>query len=709
MKLLRARFQNFRLLRDLELDFSTDREKKLTVVRAENESGKTTVLNALQWGLYGEDGLPGQGKNYPISPIGGEISDYEIFPISVEIDFEITHIRKSRMGQLIETTEQYRLIRSTKEVLHGVEHNRSKPEVNLLRSTDQGWEAVEHPDAFIRETLPLELREVFFTDGDRALSFIETESLYDKRKLVKEAIQSLLGLKVIEKSLDHIKKTASKTNKDVKKIIPDEELKKAITEKEQLDEEVEDFEKKRDDANNQFAIFDQKCNKIDEEIKDALRKGNRDELVRNIEQVKSEIKAIDNQRSEAAKEHSKLFKSLVLSRDLLAPVLEKSIGELKILRDQGKLPNATIPVLEERLLAEICICGESLNPQKSTDKNRRDQIQHLIKESRKVDKFQSTLTELYFASRDLQPKKDVDGDSWCNYYAKTAERRDELEIRRKELGEKRKSLDAQLDAIPNTDIHGLRATEKDFIAQRARFSDARSKYEIQLKNAKEKRDSLNATLRNLETEQRRGKRVLTKLEVTEDIKQVLQNSFDRITDEELNKVSLLMNKLFLKMIRADPEQYSIIQRTEISQEFDILVYGLNNAPLNTIDGINGASRRALTLAFIFALTSVSEVEAPNVIDTPLGMMSGDVKESVLETTIDESSQLILFLTRSEITDCEDILDVGAGKVFTLTNSAHYPEMLLNDPKVETPRIMLCECNHRENCNCCVRKRDIDPK
>ena len=91
----------------------------------------------------------------------------------------------------------------------------------------------------------------------------------------------------------------------------------------------------------------------------------------------------------------------------------------------------------------------------------------------------------------------------------------------------------------------------------------------------------------------------------------------------------------------------------------------------------GASKRALTIAFILALAQVSEVEAPNVIDTPLGMMDKWVKRSVLKTAINESPQLILFLTSSETANCEDILDDYAGHVITLTNPSHYPEMLVN--------------------------------
>ena len=41
MKVKRVHYENFRILRDLELEFSTDPERRLTVIRAENETGKT--------------------------------------------------------------------------------------------------------------------------------------------------------------------------------------------------------------------------------------------------------------------------------------------------------------------------------------------------------------------------------------------------------------------------------------------------------------------------------------------------------------------------------------------------------------------------------------------------------------------------------------------------------------------------------------------
>ena len=186
---------------------------------------------------------------------------------------------------------------------------------------------------------------------------------------------------------------------------------------------------------------------------------------------------------------------------------------------------------------------------------------------------------------------------------------------------------------------------------------------------------------------------------------VLQSAYERITNEELQKVSERMNSIFLEMIGADPEQGAIIRRAEISRDFDIIVYGPNDRTLNPDRDLNGASRRALTLAFILALTKVSEVEAPNVIDTPLGMTSGFVKRSILRTAVRESTQLILFLTHDEIAGCDEIIDEGAGVVFTLTNPAHYPKMLVNDPGVVERKVLRCACDHRNECQRCQRRPD----
>lgn len=705
MKLIRAEFENFRLLRNLKLDFSTEDNQKLTVIRAENETGKTTILNGLQWALYGDDALPVKGQDYRLHPIDWDIAEGSRVPISAQVDFETMKSRRTSKG-IIETRRQYRIIRTAFETLNGTEWERSPSTAKLFHLSRTGSAPIDHPEAEIKEKLPPELREVFFTDGDRALSFIEA-TVSIKRERVQKAIRSLLGLGVIENAIGHVKKAASEINKASKGIVSDEKLTQITTKLGQIDEDSAEFEGKIEDAKSQFAAFDEKLAEIQKKINAALVKGDREKLKRDIEQTKRQLEQIDNQQKAAAKEHSDLFRSLSLSRDMLAPVLEKGLGKLNELHNQGKIPNTTIPVLEERLKGTTCFCGESLEPNETDGKRRRDHIQCLIDESRKADELQSRITDLFYGSLSFQPDQVADNERWLTNYAKIVERRDELEVMREEQGKKLRALDAQLDAIKDTDIQGLRDTKRQYAGQRDRFNAARAQYETRLEALNKEQERLVLQRDNLLREQKKGARILAELEVTHDVETVLKNSYHRITNEELTKVSELMNAIFLEMIGADPEQGAIIQKAEISKDFDIVVYGPNDRRLNPDRDLNGASRRALTLAFILALTKVSEVVAPNVIDTPLGMMSGFVKRSVLRTAIRESSQLILFLTRSEIADCEEIIDAEAGQVITLTNPVHYPRMLVNDPKVSESAVLRCECNHRQECRLCQRQMDVE--
>ena len=709
MKLIRAKFENFRLLRNLTLDFATDNKRTLTVIRAENESGKTTILNGLQWALYDDKALPEGGQDYRLHPIDWDISHSRRVPISVEVDFETTSVRRSSRG-LIETKRNYRIIRSTYETLEGADWQRSQSTVSLLHLADIGSKPIELPQAEIDDKLPSDLREVFFTDGDRALSFIEaTVSVTTKRERVLKAIRSLLGLAVIEDALKHVKKASSEVNKALKRVGSNQKLKHIATRLEEIDEVATELEEKREDARMQFTIFDEKYSEIQKKLEIALVKGDREKLKSDIEQAERQLKQIDNQKSAAAKEHSELFKSLALARDLLGSVLERGLGKLDELRKKGEIPKYTIPVLEERLKVTTCICGESLEEDDPNGKRRRKHIRHLMSESERADELRNTMNDLYIGSQSLQPDNVLEDDRWLMAYTKVVERRDELEIIRQEHGKKLKAFEAQLDDIPDTDIQMLRDTKQRFWEQRDRFNGNRARYETQLDQLRKEREKLVQQRDSLLREQRKGDRILAELEVTQDVESVLRNSYERITNEELAKVSELMNKLFLEMIGADPEQDAIIRKAEISKDFDIVVYGPNDRTLNPDRDLNGASRRALTLSFILALTKVSEVEAPNVIDTPLGMMSGYVKQSVLRTAIRESSQLVLFLTRSEIADCEEILDKEAGRIITLTNPVHYPRMLVNDPQVNERTIMRCDCNHRQECPKCQRQLNFEPE
>ena len=705
MKLLRAEFQNFRLLRDLEIEFSSDPGRKLTVIRAANESGKTTIMHGLQWALYGDEALPGKGEGFRLHPIDWDVMEGKRVPITVTVEFELT--RHRRVGaELRETRWRYRLVRSAFEDVDS-QARRSASTMKLFMLNETGASPINAPEALIKEELPPALREVFFTDGDRALSFIEADvARSTKRERVQRAIRSLLGLGVIDNAVKHVHKAAVEVNKKAKRVGTGGELDRIASRLETLENDLEKLDSDFEDAKQQFGAFDEKVDEIDRKITTVLQKGDEEKLCKDLEHAKSEIRQIDSQLAGANKEHSALFRSWSIATDLLAPVLGRAFEKLEELYDEGKIPNTTIPVLQERLSAQICICGETLESGVPGGDKRRAHIQKLIDDSQGADEIQEIITDLYYyGTKPLQTDSRVGSSAWLDDYKKVVERNDDIRPLRDEVGRKHRALELQLDSLRDTDIQGLRETRRQYKSQRDRYLSQQSIIETQLTELRSEREKLEIERDRLLREQKRGARILAELDVTQDVKKVLESAYKRITNEELQKVSNLMNSIFLEMIGADPEQGAIIRRAEISREFDIIVYGPNDRTLNPDRDLNGASRRALTFAFILALTKVSEVEAPNVIDTPLGMTSGFVKRSILRTAVRESDQLILFLTHDEIPGCEEIIDEVAGVVFTLTNPVHYPKMLVNDPCVDECKVLRCSCDHNGECLLCQRHAD----
>lgn len=699
MKLLRARFENFRLLRDLEIQFSTDPARKLTVIRAENETGKTTILTAMQWAFFGEDALPGDSKSYRLGPIDWSSRSC---PIEVHVDFEVTITKRAGFAP---EERRYRVIRRAVEMLDQTRWTRGDSTLEMYELTGaSGSKREDHPENRLRIELPPELREIFFTDGDRALSFIEADSMTIKRKRVENAIKALLGLSVVEEAGKHIKAAGADINKQVKETNASERVRRASKRIEELDQDIADNEAVLTKAIDEQTRAEEYFEKLTRQIETALKAGNKAELVEELHGVQAQLKREKLRELALARELGDLLKDQLLARQLLAGHIEKATEQLDKLREQGDIPNQAIPVLLERLKEGTCICGEPLSSHEPDAERRKKHIEDLVEQSRSADAAKMLITELYFGAKTLMEPLPANG--WKARYTTHLENRKTVGAAINQLNGREAQIEAKMAAIPDIDVQALQTSRKAARRTADEQGEIAARTRFKLERAKLERAEAVADRDKGLKEGVKGDRLRSELLVSQDLWLIFDRALARLKSDELQRVSGLMNDIFLDMIGADPDQGAIIRQAAISAEFDIIVVGPDDRPLNPDRDLNGASRRALTLAFILALTQVSEVEAPNIIDTPLGMMSGYVKASVLRAAIQHSAQLVLFLTRSEIAGTEAILKQYAGEFVTLTNPAHYPTMLVHQPKTNTRQIVKCGCSYDQECVVCARRMDV---
>lgn len=707
MKLIHAHIKNFRILRDLKLDFSTDSERSLTVIRAANETGKTTAETALIWGLYGSNALPNKGVKFPLYPSDSLANGQRKVEISVEIEFETEQVLSTNKGQQRIENVKYRLLRICSEYPSTNEYvKRESESVVLFRITDNGTERILDSEvkSIVENSIPEALKDVYFTDGDSAMSFIEAAATQGaKRKRVKDAIEALLGLQVLENTLKHLDNVAKKFQSKIDNTDYADKLEEINDQLDGHNEDIEEWSQELATLEEQIKKGDKKLEDTKRKIEDTLKLGNKEKLAKEIRDIESNIKRNIEGRDTAVKKLS----SLMRSSDIAASMIMTAANEgLKILNEKSakkQLPKINIPILEELLDRTNCFCGSDLTINTTEGKERRKLIEHAIENSRSADALQQAATSLFFGVRS-EPFDSSVVDKWKSDYRNFSAdyENKSKDVRDSEAALKEKK--AEIDLIDDENLNALRAQEDTLGKKLKEANITVGGLDTKINNAKSRKLDLEHEQSVVVSKLSKTDTSANKLKLTRLTKNVFESVFDHLRKDEVKRVSHEMNRIFLDMIGSDPEanKLTTITKAELTEEFDILVYGSNGHKLNPDQDLNGASRRAITLAFILALTKVSEVKAPNVIDTPLGMMSGFVKQSVLNKTLEEGSQVILFLTHDEIQGVETILDKKAGMIYTLTNPAH-SKMLVNPITADNIGVIRCECNHRTSCSICARK------
>lgn len=708
MKLISARFKNFRLLKDLTLSFSTDPNKPLTVIRAANETGKTTCETALIWGLYGSKALPSKGKEYSIFPSDALSRGQNKVDISVEIDFETDQIIPIGKGKQEIKTVSYTLLRSCIEYPStNAEVKRESEAKVLYEKTPQGVEKImdSKVDAIIEDSIPETLKDVYFTDGDSAMSFIEAAATQGvKRKRVQDAIEALLGLRVLEKTINHLGKVADKFSRSIDDTDYRDKLETINDRIQSYEEDIDEWGNQLTDLEDKVSKGEQNLSETKQKIEDILKLGDKEKLVNEIRNVELDIQRYQGTEIKALQKLTSLLNDNDLYISMISLMANKGREILTTLHEKKELPKVNIPILEELLTRTTCFCGAELNETTPEGLQRQKAIKQKIENSRSSDELQEAASSLFYSIR--SEKLDASAnEKWIDKYSTYFEEYENKCSYLKKLQTQLEAKKNEIELIDDSLITELSLYQKTLTNK---LNDARIKIghlSGKISDAKDRKLDNERERTVIENKLDKKDNSVDKLKLSRLVKSIFEKVFDRLRKEEVRNVSREMNRIFLDMIGSDPEanHLTMITKAELTENFDILVYGPNGHKLNPDQDLNGASRRAITLAFILALTKVSEVKAPNVIDTPLGMMSGYVKQSVLNKTLEEGSQIILFLTHDEIQGVESILDDKAGEIYTLTNPAHYPKMLVNKPTIDEAKIIRCSCNHRQACEICARK------
>lgn len=696
IQLRRARFKNFRLLRDVEIEFATEFAKPLTVVRAENDTGKTTLLNALTWGLFGDAALPGSRTSFRMHPIDWQADDDgPIVPIKVTIEFAA--VDEETNDEIV-----FELERAATERLVGeVDFEPSASTITLLRHTPGGVAPVDNPSSTIESLLPESLRDVFFIDGDRALAFIEaSDEQRVKRERVAKAVRSLLGLDLLEEAERHVDHARREAVASIKRLGAGTDVERLVENRQRLEDEQTKLKDTLAGLRSDRDATELRHRKADKRLKDALAAGAGTQRELGVRLGRAEAQLDTERKQQAALQtaHRRLLNTASLTLALAPTRIAAAAAILADLEERKVIPSTLPTVLEDRLAREECICGVPLTP----GSKERAHLEALLEEARHIDESKNLLRNLNDGVkrtlRDLASE-----DTWSQRLRDSQATIQRCIQRQHELEEEVGDLRAQIRGIKETNLEELERVVGQEEKEVKRLHSEIGRTEQRLRQVDGDIRDVDRERTVLERKNARVRSGVANETAAKDILEVIRATVGVLQGETLDEVSDRMNEIFMAMIVADEKAGSVVRKVVLTREHDIVVMGPGGRTIDPDIDLNGASRRALTLAFILALVKVSGVKAPNIIDTPLGMMGVEVRQAVLRYAAMHSSQLIMFLTGSEVMGVEDLLDEFSGRSYTFTNAAHYPTKLLNDPGTTRMETLVCSCTHRQHCDLCRRR------
>jgi len=734
LKFRRIKIDNFACLDSLVIEPSTDSRKPLTVIRAENGAGKTTILRALRWGMYGDEGLPGDASQFPLHPAWWDPNDRGIkTQVKVEFETDGSH-RDDSAGSPVATV--YQLERSI-TTFHKSTEREDEPDFYriheytqlLKKKADGTWNPhTAEVREVVEQLLPLELSDFFFVDADEAADFVGgSENKQISRDVViaktTAAVHALLGIDVFNDTTGRVIKIAREFGSRASKATNNTDLKALQSELDQLrydNETLEEDNKKKYRKKTQLEDNRNLLNrKLERELRDI---GAADQLRRRRLENKRDYDEAGEQR----KKTINLLTEGLESTELLASLIGKKIiytyELLHPLYEQGHIPRSHLNFVRDLLKSGTCVCGQDLTEDGIPRRRVQDSIAMSVEEEERAD----YLGQLYDATKSLAHH--VNSQVWEDRQRHLEADLSRLDRRLVDLDRNKRDIEDGLDDLSrsedNNEIEVIRDAIKAVEVQLDNIYREIAGNDAEISSMRSEIDSLEKRIYARQRRERAAIRDLAAKKLGELVIRIIEQACRSIQLEQVRELSKQMNHLFALMAaNVSADDFEESQRNSASvrmiaevgirpvahnpDDYEIFALNRRNRSMSPTE-INGASRRVLALSFVLALCIESDTFAPLIADSLLNFMSGRVRRNTLRTIAEKSKQPILLLTGSDLAESSEIETVSkyAGVAYTLTGQWDALEAGQGGDVVnwtdQRQVSVMCLCGPRQYCEICER-------
>lgn len=636
MRFSRIVIRNYRQYRSIDLDFPSDPNHDLHVLVATNGVGKSNLLNAINWCLYGDEPhLNDDSTAMPICNVAAIEDAKESGIPSIEIKVSI-----------IADADNKTIVFSRVREWNIAGNYGSRPTLTVRTTYPNGnSDFVEGDEAvsIVDEYFPQRIREYFFFDGERLSSYFSKNG---RTKQVRASIEEIAQVNILSKARKHLDDIASQYGwkcrsksseiSEQREIIErlegdleaaKAEYQKAVEQVETADEEIARINaiiegcEPAVDANKRFRANQEQLTTLDERRGKAL--DNLEAFIRDYTVILNLYEALSRTNDYITKQYDAGH----LPPDIDPKFLRQSIENHVCALCEGQIGQSAIAHIQE-LLDKIEVSSQASNciSQIKNDvasivaqaadfpKDRDEAIQELRsidEEIKRLTEENSILESTIAKVQDVDYLEDLINDR-RNYEAI----KDTNNVKKGSTSIRKANLEAEL-AEANSAMEKLLA--------QAAVSDENAAYAERTRQ-----------LCNIVTE------------IEEEITSEVRRRMEECTFERFSE---LLNKS------------NTYKSVTLDEDYNLELWHVRG--YSCLGSTSAAEHELLALAFTLALHSVSGNESLLFIDTPVGRVSDENRRHFAEVLreVSKSKQLILAFTPSELSSevREVFIDTGVAK------------------------------------------------
>lgn len=614
LKLHSLRMENYRNYKKVELKFSQDRTKTITIFHGSMSAGKTTIMNAINWCLYGKETHfinEGEGKPIPYKKALNETKLGESITTEVELiisdengpSFQIVR-------RLISTRKNEQINQRIDSLANGVVDSGFSFEIEqqfaYIDRYTKDWEWIHDKDRInfhIEHVLPEDLSNFIFFNGEMLDKFFSTLQSQN----IKNGIENVSGLNILNKTKDDLKKLQENyRRKSSASKIETAQLQLRL---DRFNGRLQDLVKKRNEKEkNVLPKITEKLElqNILSKYPEAVIRQYQADLIKSRELIETKKKLIEINRNQQCEFLINNFAKILLSRPI-----QTCLDILNNAEQEGLIPPPVdYDYLQELISDNKCICGreiiEGTSEREELNKlssqligseigNEAHDGRLIINEFLLLNISKNNLIEELdiFRKERIDLEKDIEKEIGNrDTIFKTLQQYPIEDIRTK--GENLARLEKEIEAS-NNEIYFIRENEKTI------------ENEI---------GDLNKKIDNATKEDEKVAIWVKRRELTQELIQCLEELYQASLSEVRSSVERYTNEIFRKLISRRWQ----LDRIEILPDYRIRVIDKDGS--SNLKTLSAGQTLYLSLAFISSLRNVTAVNYPMVIDSPFGKVSG---------------------------------------------------------------------------------------